>query len=70
MVVEYLQSQNSCSSARRFPTSVSHKPGNIIEGKNSGTTLFIFDGLSEGYKTHKTHPRTYVACQTEQAHSQ
>jgi hypothetical protein len=37
---------------------------NIIEGNNNGTSVFIFDGISEGLKTH---PRTYIACQTEQS---
>jgi hypothetical protein len=37
---------------------------NIIEGKNNGTSVFIFDGISEGFKTH---PSTYIACQSEQS---
>ena len=37
---------------------------NIIEGKNNGTSVFIFDGLSDGFRSQ---PRTYIACQTEQS---
>jgi len=37
---------------------------NIIEGKNNGTSVFVFDGLSVGFKSQ---PRTYIACQTEQS---
>jgi hypothetical protein len=36
---------------------------NIIEGKNYGTSLFIFDGV---LGTYRSHPCTYIACQTEQ----
>ena len=36
---------------------------NIIEGKNSGRSVFVFDGISVGAKSQ---PRTYIACQTEQ----
>jgi hypothetical protein len=35
---------------------------NIIEGKNNGTSIFVFDGLSVGFRSQ---PRTYIACQTE-----
>lgn len=37
---------------------------NIIEGENNGTPLFVFDGLSGGFRSQ---PRTYIACQTEQS---
>ena len=37
---------------------------NIIEGKNHGVSLFVFDGISEGARTH---PCTYIACQTEES---
>jgi hypothetical protein len=37
---------------------------NIIEGKNNGASVFIFDSVSIGYKSQ---PRTYIACQTEQS---
>lgn len=37
---------------------------NIIEGKIDGTPVFIFDGISEGFRTQ---PCTYIACQTEQS---
>lgn len=37
---------------------------NIVEGKNNGASLFIFDGLSEGFRSQ---PCTYIACQTEQS---
>jgi len=37
---------------------------NIVEGKNNGTSLFIFDGILE---TVRTHPCTYIACQTEES---
>jgi hypothetical protein len=37
---------------------------NIIEGKDNGTPLFIFDGLSMGFRSQ---PRTYIACQTEES---
>ena len=37
---------------------------NIIEGKNDGTSVFVFDGISAGFRTQ---PRTYIACQTEES---
>lgn len=37
---------------------------NIIEGKSKGTEVFIFDGISVGFRSH---PSTYIACQTEQS---
>jgi hypothetical protein len=37
---------------------------NIIEGNNNGTSVFIFDGVSVGFRSQ---PRTYIACQTEQS---
>jgi hypothetical protein len=37
---------------------------NIIEGKNNGTSVFVFDGV---LGTVKSHPCTYIACQTEQS---
>jgi hypothetical protein len=37
---------------------------NTIEGKNNGTLVFVFDGLSGGFRSQ---PRTYIACQTEQS---
>jgi hypothetical protein len=37
---------------------------NIIEGKNNGTSVFVFDGLSVGFRSQ---PRTYIACQTDQS---
>ena len=37
---------------------------NIIEGKNDGASVFIFDGVSEGYRSH---PCTYIACQNEES---
>jgi hypothetical protein len=37
---------------------------NIIEGKNNGTSLFVFDGLSEGFRSQ---PRTCIAYHTEQS---
>jgi hypothetical protein len=37
---------------------------NIIEGKSNGAPLFVFDGLSGGMRSH---PCTYIACQTEQS---
>ena len=37
---------------------------NIIEGENNGTSVFIFDGLSIGFKSQ---PSTYIACHTEQS---
>jgi len=33
-----------------------------MEGKSNGTPIFVFDGLSAGFKSH---PRTYIACETE-----
>jgi hypothetical protein len=36
---------------------------NIIEGKNNGTSVFVFDGLSDGFRSQ---PRTCIACETEQ----
>ncbi len=36
---------------------------NIIEGKNNGTSVFIFDGLSDGFRSR---PYTFIACRTEQ----
>jgi hypothetical protein len=37
---------------------------NIIEGNNNGTSVFVFDGVSGGFRSQ---PRTYIACQTEQS---
>lgn len=37
---------------------------NIIEGENNGASLFIFDGLLGSYRSH---PCTYIVCQTEQS---
>jgi hypothetical protein len=37
---------------------------NIIEGKNKGVSVLIFDGVSEGVRSH---PCTFIACQTEQS---
>ena len=37
---------------------------NIVEGRNNGASLFIFDGIVEVFRTH---PCTYIACQTEQS---
>jgi hypothetical protein len=37
---------------------------NIIEGKNNGTSVFVFDGISVGFRSH---PCTYIACRTEQS---
>jgi hypothetical protein len=37
---------------------------NIIEGKNNGTQLFIFDGV---VGTFKSYPCSYIACQAEQS---
>lgn len=36
---------------------------NIIEGRNNGTSVFIFDGV---IGTVRSHPCTYIACETEQ----
>ena len=37
---------------------------NIIEGKNNGMSMFIFDGA---IGTGRSRPCTYIACQTEQS---
>jgi len=37
---------------------------NIIEGKNNGTSVFVFDGVSGGFRSQF---RTYIACQTERS---
>lgn len=37
---------------------------NIIEGKSNGASVFVFDSLSEGFKSQ---PRTYIACQTKES---
>jgi hypothetical protein len=37
---------------------------NIIEAKINGTSVFIFDSISGGFRTQ---PHTYIACQTEQS---
>ncbi len=37
---------------------------NIVEGKNNGTSVFIFDGLSVGFRSQ---PCTYITCQTERS---
>jgi hypothetical protein len=37
---------------------------NVIEGENNGAPVFIFDGLSQGFRSQ---PCTYIACQTEQS---
>lgn len=37
---------------------------NIIEGENNGTPVFVFDGISVGFRSQ---PRTYIACQTDQS---
>jgi hypothetical protein len=37
---------------------------NIIEGENNGATVFVFDGLSRGFRGGQ--PCTYIACETEQ----
>jgi hypothetical protein len=37
---------------------------NIIEGKNNGTAVFVFDGLSG---TVRSQPSTYIVCQTDQS---
>ncbi len=37
---------------------------NIIEGRNNGKSVFIFDGLSVGFRSQ---PRTYIACETEES---
>jgi len=37
---------------------------NIIEGKNDGTSLFVFDGV---LGTVRSQPCTYIACHTEQS---
>jgi hypothetical protein len=37
---------------------------NIIEGKNQGVSVLIFDGISEGVRSH---PCTFIGCQTEQS---
>jgi hypothetical protein len=37
---------------------------NIIEGKDNGTSVFVFDGISGGFRGQ---PCTYIACQTEQS---
>jgi hypothetical protein len=36
---------------------------NIIEGKKNGASLFVFDGVIGEVRSH---PCTYIACQTEQ----
>jgi hypothetical protein len=36
---------------------------NIMEGMNNGTSVFVFDGVSEGIRSH---PCTYIACHTEE----
>ena len=38
---------------------------NIIEGKNNGTSVFVFDAVWGG--PVRTQPCTYIACQTEQS---
>src|ERR1700761_5274242 len=37
---------------------------NVMEGKNNGTSVFVFDGV---LGTVKSQPCTYIACQTEQS---
>lgn len=37
---------------------------NIVEGKNNGTAVFVFDGISAGFHGQ---PCTYIACQTEES---
>jgi hypothetical protein len=37
---------------------------NIIEGKNNGTSIFVFDGVLGSVNSQ---PCTYIACQTEQS---
>ena len=37
---------------------------NILEGKNKGSSIFIFDGILGSYKGR---PYTYIACQTEES---
>ena len=37
---------------------------NIIEGQINGRSVFIFDGVSEGFRSH---PCTFIACQTGQS---
>jgi len=37
---------------------------NIIEGKNKGMQVFVFDGVLGKVKSR---PRTYIACQTQQS---
>jgi hypothetical protein len=37
---------------------------NIIEAKYNGTNVLIFDGISEGFRSH---PCTFIAYQTEQS---
>lgn len=36
---------------------------NIIEGNYNGMSVFVFDGVSQGFRSH---PCTYIACHTEQ----
>jgi len=48
----------------RFPHLGVSQVWNIIEGKNNGSAVFIFDGISEGARTQ---PCTFIACQTEQS---
>jgi hypothetical protein len=48
----------------RFSSLGISQAWNIIEGQNKGTPVFVFDGISVGFRTQ---PRTYIACETGQS---
>jgi hypothetical protein len=51
-----------------LPSRFSHlgisQAWNIIEGKNNGTSVFVFDAICGSFKSQ---PRTYIACQSEES---
>jgi hypothetical protein len=49
---------------RRFSRLGITPAWNIIEGKSNGIPVFVFDGI---LGTVRSHPCTYIACQTEQS---